>query len=45
LLDLLVERLIVEETIEGEAFRALVVQHETSNRPVAPAAAATPGSA
>jgi cell division protease FtsH len=32
LMDLLVERLIVEETIEGEAFRELVETHERDNR-------------
>jgi hypothetical protein len=33
LLDLLVERLIVEETIEGDAFRALVQQVEAQHQP------------
>jgi hypothetical protein len=33
-MDLLVERLIVEETIEGDAFRAMVAQHESHNLPV-----------
>jgi cell division protease FtsH len=35
LMDLLVERLIVEETIEGEDFRALVDQAEVQNQAVA----------
>jgi cell division protease FtsH len=35
LLDLLVERLIVEETIEGDAFRALVQQVEAQHQPFA----------
>jgi len=38
LMDLLVERLIVEETIEGDAFRALVQQVEAQHQPVAVAA-------
>ena len=35
LMDLLVERLIVEETIEGDAFRALVDQYEAESTPAA----------
>ena len=36
-MDRLVERLIVEETIEGEPFRAMVEQAEADNRLVATA--------
>ena len=39
LLDLLVERLIVEETIEGDAFRALVEQVEAGAHPLVVAGA------
>jgi len=40
LMDRLVERLIVEETIEGEPFRTMVEQAEADNRLVAAAPAA-----